>query len=213
MKQIKWIFFDIGYTLVNEDGAHHTRNLDIIRTLERQNTVISEHTLMRQVYAEIERGRRGPYQAAANAFGSTQKHRYVRAHEAPYPAAAGLLSALHNRYRLGIIASQSGGTVERLRRYRLFDELDLVFSSEEIGLDKPNPEFFRAACRSAGCLPAEAAMVGDRLDNDIFPAKAIGMYTVRVRQGHFRLIEPPDAAHTPDATVDSIADAARIFLP
>lgn len=35
----------------------------------------------------------------------------------------------------------------------------------------------------AGCKPAESMMVGDRLDNDMQPAKAMGMSTVWIRQG------------------------------
>ena len=38
-----------------------------------------------------------------------------------------------------------------------------------------NPEF--------GCKPEESMMVGDRLDNDIHPAKAMGMKTVWIRHG------------------------------
>ncbi|MBR6708672.1 MAG: HAD family hydrolase, partial [Clostridia bacterium] len=161
MDSIKWIFFDIGYTLVNEDGANHVRNLQILSDLAQSGAAVTEQKLMEQVYREVEAGHRPPHNTAAAALGSSIKRKYVRAHETPYHAATQMLAELHRHYRLGIIASQSGGTVERLRKYRLLSEFDLIFSSEEIGLDKPNPEFFRAACRNAGCLPGEAAMVGD----------------------------------------------------
>ena len=35
----------------------------------------------------------------------------------------------------------------------------------------------------AGCQLQNAVMVGDRLDNDIIPAKALGMKTVWIRKG------------------------------
>lgn len=39
---------------------------------------------------------------------------------------------------------------------------------------KPDPKLFTIACAQAGCAPEDAVMIGDRLDNDIAPAKAIG---------------------------------------
>ena len=35
----------------------------------------------------------------------------------------------------------------------------------------------------AGCQAENAVMIGDRLDNDIAPAKKLGMKTVWIRQG------------------------------
>ncbi len=171
---IRWIFFDMGYTLINEDGAHYTRDL--------HNAV------------------------------STTHFRFVREQEAPFPASAETLARLHTRFKLGIIASQPGGSVDRLRRCGLLDHLDLVYSSSEIGLDKPDPAFFAAACRVAGCAPHEAIMVGDRLDNDIIPAKAIGMMTVRLRQGKFCLIESDDPAAQPDLDLSGIGELAKELL-
>ena len=40
--------------------------------------------------------------------------------------------------------------------------------------------------------PAEAAMVGDRLDNDIAPARQPGLRTVRILRGYGALSRPRD---------------------
>ena len=34
--------------------------------------------------------------------------------------------------------------------------------------------------------PEQACMIGDRIDNDIVPAKELGMKTIRVKQGFYR---------------------------
>jgi FMN phosphatase YigB (HAD superfamily) len=57
---------------------------------------------------------------------------------------------------------------------------DLCFFSFEHGFSKPNPHAFRLLAirlRALGIAPSETLMVGDRLDNDIVPARAQGWLT------------------------------------
>ena len=52
--------------------------------------------------------------------------------------------------------------------------------SWELGFSKPDPYFFQvlaARLLARGLDPAECLMIGDRMDNDILPARAIGMRT------------------------------------
>jgi FMN phosphatase YigB (HAD superfamily) len=61
----------------------------------------------------------------------------------------------------------------------MFDR-ELRFWSFENGFSKPDPHVFRiltARLEARGISPAETLMVGDRLDNDIEPAKAQGWQT------------------------------------
>ena len=58
-----------------------------------------------------------------------------------------------------------------------------MIASAEEGVEKPNPRIFQIALERANCLPENAVMVGDRLDNDIIPAKELGMKTIWVKQG------------------------------
>ena len=54
-------------------------------------------------------------------------------------------------------------------------------------------------------------MVGDRIDNDIRPAKKLGMMTVRLRQGFFRNRLPENDFDLPDEDIESIGDLADVF--
>jgi len=54
-------------------------------------------------------------------------------------------------------------------------------------------------------------MVGDRPDNDIKPARALGMMTVRVRQGQFRMYSPEGAEFEPDADIADISGLPELF--
>ena len=61
----------------------------------------------------------------------------------------------------------------------LFDR-DVRFWSFENGFSKPDPHVFpilTARLETRGITPAETLMVGDRLDNDIEPARARGWQT------------------------------------
>ena len=59
----------------------------------------------------------------------------------------------------------------------------MIAASAEIGYAKPNKKIFERAFETAGCCAEKSVMVGDRLDNDIIPAKALGMKTVWIKNG------------------------------
>jgi putative hydrolase of the HAD superfamily len=90
-------------------------------------------------------------------------------------------------YRLGIIANQPSQVRAALERDGLVGFFEVWGVSEDLGLQKPDPELFLHALRTAGVEPARAVMVGDRLDYDIRPARQAGMRTVWVLRG-----EAPD---------------------
>ncbi len=58
---------------------------------------------------------------------------------------------------------------------------DAIFISDQIGISKPNKKLYLRACRAVDVKPEEAMYVGDHPENDIAPAKAIGMVAVRHR--------------------------------
>ena len=84
--------------------------------------------------------------------------------------------------------------------------------SFELGLEKPDSAIFSLALERAGCAPSEAVMIGDRLDNDIRPARQLGWRTVRVAQGFARLQSPRDSWDEPDLTADSLADVTPALI-
>ena len=56
-----------------------------------------------------------------------------------------------------------------------------IFISDQIGISKPNRKLYQRACAEVGVAPADAMYVGDHPENDIAPAKDVGMITVRHR--------------------------------
>ena len=63
----------------------------------------------------------------------------------------------------------------------------------------------------AKCRPEEACMIGDRMDNDVIPAKSIGMKTIWVKQGLGGLQEALAKENAPDFTVESLSELLEIL--
>ena len=176
-KMIKWIFFDVGSTLIDETEAYDHRVREMIA-----GTSITFKEFDDVRIALARQGLDGN-SAAIKHFGLT-KTPWHSEDEVPYSDAHTTLTALIDKgYKLGIIANQKLGTEERLESWGLRQYFDVIAASAEIGYAKPDKEIFEKAFELAGCTAEESVMVGDRLDNDIIPAKAIGMKTVWVKNG------------------------------
>jgi len=54
-------------------------------------------------------------------------------------------------------------------------------------------------------------MIGDRPDNDIFPAKQLGLHTIRIRQGTSYEQLPKSEAYEADATVHNLQEIVGLL--
>ncbi|PKQ37197.1 MAG: HAD family hydrolase [Actinobacteria bacterium HGW-Actinobacteria-1] len=82
--------------------------------------------------------------------------------------------------RLGIISNWDGRLVGLLGALGVRERVDVVLSSADVGLRKPDPRIFELACERLGVVPSEAAHVGDHHYSDILGARAVGMTPVLV---------------------------------
>ncbi|MGE0881714.1 MAG: HAD family hydrolase [Acidimicrobiia bacterium] len=99
-----------------------------------------------------------------------------------YPDARPTLAALRDRgVPVAIAGNQPPRALAALRALHL--PCDLLATSADWGISKPDPEFFRRIAAGLGLDPAEILYVGDRLDNDIIPARSIGMSTALIKRG------------------------------
>ena len=177
MSKPKWIFFDVGSTLVDETEAYNHRIRNIIA-----NTDISFEAFDAMRISLAKQGYDGNSQAIKH-FG-LKKTPWHSEDEVLYGDAERTLRLLREKgFHLGIIANQPLGTQTRLANWGILQYFDTVIASAEAGGAKPDRAIFEKAFEAAGCTPEESMMVGDRLDNDIIPAKAVGMKTVWLRNG------------------------------
>ena len=210
MNKVDWLFFDMGSTLIDETKSY-------MRWFENASRItggaLSAGEIEKEYCAGMARG--NPTisdQLKAYGFtGNSTNHLYPSEMDTPYPEAGKVLERLSETYKLGIIANQNAGSESRLEKYGIREYFDVVVASAEAGFKKPDPRIFVLALERSDCAPERAAMIGDRLDNDIFPAKALGFTTVRILQGYGRLQITKSFEYEPDFTVDSLTQLADIF--
>jgi len=89
--------------------------------------------------------------------------------------------------RIGLISNWDNRLAGLMRGLGLAALLDVVISSADVGLHKPDPRIFELACSQAGVVPQQAAHVGDHQYADVVGAEAVGMVAV--------LIDRHDGAH------------------
>ena len=200
MNNTKWIFFDIGSTLVDESIAYQNR---IKNTIVGSNVTYNE--FMDRLTQSV-----GNFKSVCASFG-LKPAPWNSDYEIVYPEAEDCLRALSKRYRIGAIANQNPGSKERLDRIGLLKYIDLVIASAEEGVAKPDLRIFQIALDRANCKPEEALMVGDRIDNDIVPANKIGMKTIWIKQGFGKYCEPKTEKEQPDYTVKNLNELISIL--
>jgi FMN phosphatase YigB (HAD superfamily) len=107
---------------------------------------------------------------------------------------------------VGVAGNQTSRTGELLRKLNL--PTDLIATSEDWGASKPDQSFSRALISAAPCEASRIVYVGDRVDNDLRPAKAAGMRTAFIWRGPWGYIweQHPDMAAVADWRLVSLAE-------
>ena len=207
---MKVVFFDVGYTLVNEDAVWEARCREQAQTDEAKKLGLSPA----DIYHEIEIAsiaRKPQFRTLINKYNFKEVAPYRTELETLYKEAPAVIQALSQKYELGIIANQLDGLKERLQAFDLLKYFKYIISSWDLKVMKPDIRIFEYALDKANCKPQEACMIGDRLDNDILPAKSLGMKTVWIKQGFGALQKPLSKSEEPDYTISNLTELLKIF--
>ena len=204
MDGIKWLFFDIGSTLVDETKVYD----DIFQKIAIAANV-SEEYVRTQAIEFCKQNKRG-HREVMKLLG-VEYPEWSPLYEELYPDTAKCLRSLEKKYKLGIIANQIPGAEKRLEDMGIRQFFDVIVASAEEGVAKPDPRIFRIALDRTGCAPEQAVMIGDRIDNDIVPAKQLGMKTVWIKQGVGQYWNIQGDCETPEFEVNSLSELLSIF--
>jgi len=100
-----------------------------------------------------------------------------------YPDAIRAIVGLREAgYRVAVLANQPAVRTAQLEAIGV--RPDVMVMSETLGVHKPDRAFFGRALELVGDPPpGDVAYVGDRIDNDVRPARAAGMRAVWIRRG------------------------------
>ena len=210
MENVRIIFFDIGDTLVCEDDAMRMRFAAQAATDEAKALGITAQMMYDDV-AQAAKSFQPLYRTMLKKYGFTESVPYTGEYERLHDGAIELLEALSKKYELGVIANQGDGLADRLKNWGIYKYFKVIVSSWDFQIMKPDLRLFEAALGQPGYSASQAAMIGDRLDNDVFPAKKLGMKTVWIRQGFGGMQTPRGSEYEPDETIDSLKELYNIF--
>ena len=208
---MKVLFFDVGYTLVNEDAVWEVRCREQAQTNEAKKLGLTAT----DIYHEIEMAsisRKPQFRTLIDKYNFKEVAPYRTELETLYKEAPAVIQVLSQKYELGIIANQLDGLKERLQSFALLKYFKYIISSWDLKVMKPDIRIFEYALDKANCAPQETCMIGDRLDNDILPAKSLGMKTVWIKQGFGALQKPLSKSEEPDYTINNLAELLKIFF-
>ena len=207
---IKTLFFDVGYTLVNEDAVWNRRCKDQAATDEAKKLGVTAE----DIYHEIEKVTiegLPQFRTVIERFNFSHMEPYHHELETMYEEAPQVLKTLSEKYELGVIANQADGLKERLESFGILQYFKYVISSWDVKVMKPDIRIFEHALKAAGCQPQEAVMIGDRIDNDTAPAQSLGMKAVWIKQGFGKLQTALAAKNPPDYEVENLTELLKIF--
>jgi len=221
---IQWIFFDLGGTLLDDVPFHDCIYRAMLDIFNEQGCRVSMDEFI--VARDLMVRKRVPvlkslvlhFTGKESLVDSMMKDLMRRIEgkgpelQTPFPESEALLRTLKQRYELGIIANQQVVIHDLLKKLGWDRMFGVTIISEEVQLSKPDIRIFRMALDRAGCKSSEAAMVGDRVDNDVAPARRLGMKTVRLKMGVFWPQEPMSEDEVPDLELPSLkglSDALR----
>lgn len=209
---IRAVWFDVGEALIDETREYGTW-ADWLG--------VPRHTFSAVFGAVIARG--GDYREAFRYFrtefdlASERERRfqvglgeYLNANDL-YPDVRACFDALRAE---GVFVGVAGNQTARAGRFlrELHLPVDVLATSDDWGVSKPDGAFFEKLISVSGHSPEEIAYVGDRRDNDIAPAARVGLFTILVRRGPWGFVlREEDFAPSPDAVVASLTEIPSLI--
>jgi putative hydrolase of the HAD superfamily len=204
---IDLVMLDVGGTIYDDDC--------FAQALLRATRELAGHRFDEQafwhLYDEARQEQTALREALAERFGldtrrlSDLAESYVEyTPSALYPDVKPTLDLLSTRYKLGV-ASQNDPTTEALRRDGLIDYFSVVATPSTAGANKTDVKMWKWALDQAGVPAGRAVHVGNRLDSDIRPTKAIGMRSIWLLRGEAPPSPTVEQLTEPDAVVTSFS--------
>ncbi len=183
------IFFDVGNVLIDDDPFL----CEAFRLIHRAMPTESPRSRMDRFLGDVDRALRSHGHLAVERMGNRcLRKQWPRVRKGIHqelarqwwrlargiPGAFEVVKTLHEHFRLGIIANQPPQALDFLERQGLLSLFDVVILDSQYPASKPGTAIYRIALEEARVDPPESLMLGDRLDNDIIPARRAGMRAV-----------------------------------
>jgi HAD superfamily hydrolase (TIGR01549 family) len=217
---IDWVFLDVGGILFSDDSYFtglfeaiadalpdttreaYDERLRALRAAQAEPFT----TALLETFVPDAAGHAG-IRTAADASWAERGHRVGEL----YPEVLDTLKVLAERYKLACITNHFSWVRERADEAGFGALIGAWAISAEAGVEKPDPALFRKLLGDAGTTPDRVAMVGDRLDRDIVPAKELGMRTIWVLRNEAPDEPTAEQLSVPDAVVRTFDEVPAIL--
>jgi HAD superfamily hydrolase (TIGR01509 family) len=205
---IRWIVFDVGGVLVDEArlmrgwaGVLGLGEADFTQAL-RQGIAAGKGIggTIREIAPSLDIKAHRARLAGLEIPGEGDLYPDVRAGFAQIRAAG---------FRIGVAGNQPDQVAEALAALEL--GADFIATSHQWGVSKPDPDFFHRVLVATGAEPQRIAYVGDRLDNDVTPARAAGMHPIFIPRGLWG--EVHDASASDVTRITSLLELPACVAP
>jgi len=187
---IRWVFLDVGNVIMNDDPVMAFIYWELFQSIRGKGIDLTYPQLLEEREQTIRATGPGHWYFLGERYLGTDGLHSLMHHCASQirsdymgyhnvlPGMEEALGRIATVCSLGILANQLKESVDALVQCGLRGHFRVLAVSELIDLKKPEPGIFEWALREAGCAPHEAVMVGDRIDNDVMPARRAGMWTI-----------------------------------
>ncbi len=99
-----------------------------------------------------------------------------------YPCIEGVLKKLAQNYKVALISNTMSDQPKLLLQEAGYDQyFDLIITSQELGIRKPNPKIFKTVLGELGVKPDEAVHVGDSVEADMYGARDSGITGIWIK--------------------------------
>lgn len=199
---IRFIWFDLGYTLVrmNREEVYQKvlGDFDVYRSVEEIELAYhrTDKLFMREYQGVLGKDSRAflPWYVGALNYklrlslpieDVVQVYR-KRASEYPlqWTAIEGvketLLGLKNQGYQLGLISNWDQTARQVLEKNGLDEVLDEIVISSEVGMEKPDPGIFRLALEKANVTSNQSLYIGDNYYDDVIGCQKVGMHCLLI---------------------------------
>ncbi|MFD3257199.1 HAD family hydrolase [Paenibacillus lentus] len=199
---IRYLWFDLGYTLVRLNREEvYQKTLEVFEVYRSQEEIaiayhVTDKLFMREYQGVLGKDSRAymPWYVGTLNYHlrlSLPIEEVVQAHRTlaiDYPirwkACDGVKDTLRelrgHGYRIGLISNWDETARTVLADNDLDVELDDIIISSEVGLEKPDPGIFRLALERAGVSPHQSLYIGDNYYDDVIGSRKVGMHCLLI---------------------------------
>lgn len=220
---IEWIFFDIGGPILEEVSLQEFWGRTFREACDAEGRPCDE-----ALYAELTSVGIDAYAGSVTSFvawrlseGDEAVHRrilkrfWTAMNGIPFEeyrrlnplreGVAEVIETLGARYHLGLVANQPARVDRLLEEYGVRRHFEFASISDVVGRAKPDIRLYEHALQESGVSPEAVVMVGDRIDNDMAPARAVGMWAVKLAVGRHARQQPRGPREAPHREITEMA--------